>query len=260
MPTQTTSSDRLDVYPPGAFCWAELSTGDLAAAKAFYTALMGWTYVDRELADGSTYAFAMVRGQRVAGLHAALRPTSAWLDYVAVEDVAVAAERVRKAQGRVVIGPLQIAELGSMAIIEGPSGERLALWEAGTHGGSGLYRDPGARCWAELTTNDLRSAAEFYPAVFGWQQVSQPMGPLEYTSFLVDGEPVAGMLAESEDWAALRPRWTLYLTVDDCAAAVSRARDAGAELRSPPTEIPGIGRFATLADPSGAELAVIAMA
>jgi predicted enzyme related to lactoylglutathione lyase len=37
---------RIESYAPGSFCWAELATGDTAAAKQFYAEMFGWTSVD----------------------------------------------------------------------------------------------------------------------------------------------------------------------------------------------------------------------
>jgi hypothetical protein len=39
-------------YPEATFCWADLSTPDTAAGKAFYTALFGWDHEDRLVGDG----------------------------------------------------------------------------------------------------------------------------------------------------------------------------------------------------------------
>ncbi len=32
----------IEKHDPGVFCWAELGTTDIAAAKAFYGGLFGW--------------------------------------------------------------------------------------------------------------------------------------------------------------------------------------------------------------------------
>jgi len=45
--------------------------------------------------------------------------------------------------------------------------------------------------------------------------------------------------------------------VDDCDAAAARAESLGGKLLMPAMDIPGVGRFAVLFDPQGAEFAVI---
>jgi predicted enzyme related to lactoylglutathione lyase len=48
-----------------------------------------------------------------------------------------------------------------------------------------------------------------------------------------------------------------YFAVADCEAAVARAGEGGGMVFVPPMDIPGVGRFAVLADPQGAVFAVI---
>ena len=48
--------------------------------------------------------------------------------------------------------------------------------------------------------------------------------------------------------------WLSYVTVDDVDASTSKAESLGAKVFVPPTDIPDIGRFSVIADPSGATL------
>jgi uncharacterized protein len=61
MPTRTS-------YAQGTPNWVDLQTSDLAAAKAFYSGLFGWTYDDQPMPDGQAYSMAMLRGHRVAAI------------------------------------------------------------------------------------------------------------------------------------------------------------------------------------------------
>ena len=59
-------------HAPGTFCWFELHTTDEAGAKAFYTALFGWTIESNPMYDkGSMYHMLKVKGLDVG---------AAWLD------------------------------------------------------------------------------------------------------------------------------------------------------------------------------------
>ena len=53
------------------------------------------------------------------------------------------------------------------------------------------------------------------------------------------------------------PHWLPYVTVDDPDATLARAKKLGAKIPVEPTDIPNIGRFAVLQDPTGALLAVM---
>ena len=56
--------------------------------------------------------------------------------------------------------------------------------------------------------------------------------------------------------AEARPHWLPYVAVADVDASAARITELGGMIHYPPTDIPGIGRFAVGADPSGASFAV----
>jgi len=51
--------------------------------------------------------------------------------------------------------------------------------------------------------------------------------------------------------------WTPYVCVDDADATVARAKELGAMVVVPPSDIPDVGRFAVIGDPQGAAIAVL---
>jgi hypothetical protein len=53
------------------------------------------------------------------------------------------------------------------------------------------------------------------------------------------------------------PHWLPYVAVDDVDAAIARARKLGATILLSPEDIPGVGRFGMLEDPTGAVLAIM---
>jgi predicted enzyme related to lactoylglutathione lyase len=57
--------------------------------------------------------------------------------------------------------------------------------------------------------------------------------------------------------AGVRPYWLPYVASDDVDATIDRAKKRGARIPRGPENIPGIGRFGVLEDPSGAELAIL---
>jgi len=107
--------------------------------------------------------------------------------------------------------------------------------------------------WYELLTNDADAAARFYGAVIGWQSRSAEGSDRGYRIFGMGEADVGGLMpfppgAES---AGMRPTWLGYIAVEDVdATAADIVRDGGAQ-HMPPTDIPGIGRFAMLTDPQG---------
>jgi len=108
--------------------------------------------------------------------------------------------------------------------------------------------------WYELMTTDLNAAAAFYGAVIGWQTRDAGQPGMRYTVFEAAGRGVGGALQLSdvcEPGADVPPAWMGYIKVDDTDAAVESLKAAGGAVHKAPQDIPGIGRFAVVADPQG---------
>ena len=56
------------------------------------------------------------------------------------------------------------------------------------------------------------------------------------------------------------PAWGSYITVDDVDAVVARVAGLGGRVLLAPTDIPTVGRFATIVDPQGATISLITYA
>lgn len=107
--------------------------------------------------------------------------------------------------------------------------------------------------WYELLTNDADAAARFYGAVIGWQGRAAEGSDRGYRIFGIGGTDVGGFmpLPDGAERAGMRPAWLGYIAVENVdAAAADIVRDGGAQ-HMPPTDIPGVGRFAMLTDPQG---------
>ncbi|MBI3131336.1 MAG: VOC family protein [Acidobacteria bacterium] len=107
--------------PLGHFCWPELFTSDLIAARAFYTGLLGWAWCEVPSAGGR-YALAMLEEDPVAGAFQAPTPLGLprWNSYVRVAQADEAAGRAKALGGRVMAGPYDVPEVGRMAWIADP--------------------------------------------------------------------------------------------------------------------------------------------
>jgi predicted enzyme related to lactoylglutathione lyase len=108
---------------PGSLTWNELSTRDVAAARAFYTELFGWG--TEEIDTGMAYTM-FTQGEKMAGGMYALTPgidmPVLWTPYFAVEDVGVAGERARELGGEVLMGPEDIPGIGQFVLVRDPQG------------------------------------------------------------------------------------------------------------------------------------------
>jgi predicted enzyme related to lactoylglutathione lyase len=117
----------------------------------------------------------------------------------------------------------------------------------------------GRFIWYELMTPDIAGAKRFYGDVVGWTAQAMPMDGGEYTLLQQNGAGVAGAMPMIPEVQAqgVPPNWTGYVAVDDCDAAAAKAKALGGAVQRAPQDIPTIGRFAIVADPGGAAIAIM---
>jgi len=113
------------------FCWIELSTDDQEAATTFYSKLFGWSFDDHAMPQGCSYSmFQPAAGGPGGGIMPRPCPETptAWLPYVAVDDLEAAVAKVTELGGTVRMGPTPVQEHGSFAVVADPSGGTIGLW------------------------------------------------------------------------------------------------------------------------------------
>ena len=108
--------------------------------------------------------------------------------------------------------------------------------------------------WYDLMTTDMAAAERFYGDVIGWDAKDAGMPGAAYTLLSAGTEVVGGLMHMPKDTGSrsVHPAWMGHIGVDDVDAYVGRLSAAGGAVHRPPTDIPGIGRFAVVADPHGA--------
>ena len=116
----------------------------------------------------------------------------------------------------------------------------------------------GRFCWNELMTRDTEGSAKFYSKLLGWSPTDSGMPGYPYTLWKQGEGDAGGMMQMPEDVpAAVPPHWMSYVAVDDVDATAASVNDLGGTLLVPPQDIPNVGRFCILQDPSGATLGLI---
>jgi len=102
----------------------------------------------------------------------------------------------------------------------------------------------------ELNTSDVNKAKTFYGKLFDWQMEDMPMGPGEvYTMVKPGAGPGGGIMKHPMPGAP--SMWLTYIGVDDVKAATAKAKSLGADIKRDVTEVPGMGWFTIVADPTG---------
>jgi hypothetical protein len=250
-------------HAPGTFCWPELTTTDQQGAKKFYTSLFGWTFEDNTMDVGGTYTMLKLKGKDVGALHQMPQEQRDqgipphWGAYVAVESADESVARAKQLGAAVLSEPFDVMDVGRMAILKDPTGAVISLWQAKKHIGAALLDEPGSLCWTELMTHDPAKSEAFYRGLLPWTSEAMPMPTGSYTVFKRGTAPAAGMMKIRPEMGSMPAHWLTYFAVEDSDAAVGRTKDLGGSVTEPPTNVPGVGRFAVLQDPQGASFAVL---
>jgi hypothetical protein len=105
----------------------------------------------------------------------------------------------------------------------------------------------------ELNTTDPAKAKAFYTGLFSWKMEDMPMGPgMTYTMIQPGEGPGGGLMKHPVPGAP--SAWLAYVTVDDLKASTEKAKSLGAQVMKDVTEVPGMGWFSIILDPTGAAL------
>jgi predicted enzyme related to lactoylglutathione lyase len=109
----------------------------------------------------------------------------------------------------------------------------------------------GGFVWYDDMATDDTAAVDFYTRVVGWRAEDAGMPGPRYTLLKAGDRPVAGVMTFPD--AKDRPmRWIAHIATSEVDAMAARVTQAGGATHRPPTDIPGIGRCAVVADPQGA--------
>lgn len=246
-------------FTTGEPCWIDLFTADADAAATFYCGLFGWEAGEAS-SDFGGYRMFLRDGVPVAGLmpnDGSAGTPNAWSVYLATEDLDATTERARAAGARVVAEPMDIADLGRMAVLVDPAGALVGAWQAGTFPGFGARAEDGAPSWFETLTRDYDRAVGFYRDVFGWDVSTMSDTPdFRYSTLGKDEDARAGIMDASGFLGGAPSRWQFYLQVPDTDATVARAAAGGATVVAPGDDTP-YGRLAVLQDPGGVQFCVM---
>jgi uncharacterized protein len=249
------------VDTPGRFAWYELMTTDMAAAKAFYASVVGWSSQDASTSD-LAYAFFTIGGTSVGGLMdlpadaRKMGATPRWMGYVGVNDVDVTSDRFRRLGGAVYVPPTN-SNIGRISVVADPQAATLALVKGLKFG----QQQPaelgklGRVGWHELLATDREKALAFYAELFSWQKAEAEIGPTNtYQSFSASGQTIGGIVNKLPSEPV--PFWLYYFNIDDIDAAADRVKTGGGEISVGPLELPSGGWIARCRDPQGAAFAL----
>ncbi len=100
----------------------------------------------------------------------------------------------------------------------------------------------------ELHTKNVDKSKKFYKGMFDWKMEEIP--GMDYTIIDV-GEGTGGGMMKNP-MPGDPDNWLPYILVDDVAASTKKATSLGATIAKVVTEVPGMGWFSVIIDPTGA--------
>lgn len=244
-------------YRDGSPVWLDLGTPDTEGAAGFYRGLFGWEYAPGGEEVGG-YGMFRLGGKTVAGGMTVTpeQGPSAWTVYFRTPDLDATAAAVRKAGGAVAFEPMDVLDLGRMAVFTDPAGVPFAAWQPGRRQGHGRGEGGGhpllggavhARCRCGHAASTGRSSTGRSP------RCPSKAAPTPWSSRgAPDEEAFGGLVPIAADPVedTERPYWTPYFEVADCDAAAARVEESGGKVRLTPVSMEGVGRFAKAAAPS----------
>ena len=248
-----------DSYPLGAPCWVDLTTSDAGRTRAFYCELFGWTADEPVEELGGYFNFKKDDVLVAGGMSAQPGMPDVWSVYLTTDDAEKTADAAAANGGQVVVPPMPVADLGTMAVLTDPGGGAVGLWQPGSHQGLGAIGEAGTPSWFELHTRDYDAAVAFYRDVFRCEtQVVGDEPGFRYTTLVHGAEMLAGIMDATAFLAEGRPAcWSVYFGVDDADAALARVAELGGSVVLPAEDTP-YGRLAAAADPTGAQFKLVA--
>lgn len=250
---------------PGKFIWADLFTGDPAAAQAFYTGLFGWeaTTIERTTTSGRhSYTILANGGEPVAGLaHLLSRKQDAahgrWVGYVSVPDVAKALAAATAAGGHVLFPARDLPRRGTQAIFVDPEGAELGVLHSSS-GDPGEYApDTGDWTWAQLFARNPAAEGRFYTSVAGLEVLPDTRVDSPSLFVLASGGYSRASVAPLPPRPKAKPGWLLFVRVADVKAAAAKAISLGGRVLVAPSDAQTEYWRAVIADPMGAVIGLV---
>lgn len=214
--------------PHGHFVWTDLSTYDMATARADYAKLFAWSF-----AQDAAYDFASLNGAQVAAVFPMPEPLAArdmpsfWMSYVQVEGLDACVDRARRHDGVVVeVEPQAFGDDARISLVRDPSGAGFTLYEGPEIAAPG--QGPGFVVARYHHVNDIGTIEPFYRDLFGWAFVHLSDTPWPvYALQHADGTVVARAEQVPERIRGTFRYWMPGFQVDSMADSLAMLAQCG---------------------------------
>jgi uncharacterized protein len=243
--------------PIGAPCWVDLWTSDVEASRRFYSELFGWEAHEPDPTHGGYFMFTR-DGVPIAGGMGdmgELPANDTWKPYFATDDIERTVKLASEQGGTTRFPAEPVDDLGIQAVIVGPLGAPIGVWQAGTFPGFTVINEHGAPSFFGLDTRDYPATVAFFRQVFEWDPAEEATDDGHHYAGYLDpetGRALAGIGDEVEKLSSGESAaWAIFWHSDDVDGSLAKAKSLGGSVLTEAKDV-GFGRTAELADPSGA--------
>lgn len=232
-------------FADGQPCWIDIAAPDSArrlALTAFLTTLFGWEF-EVGGPDSGNYSTAHSHSQPVAGVMEMSGVPSYWTTYLHTADIKKSISAFTSHGGALLNGPMQVFEMGHMAVCTDAVGAVVGLWQPIQFEGFGSYDEHNSPTWFDQQSEDPGLAATFYRDVFGLTVIPTPnadnamLGSAEQQWFSTSPQP-----------SALPPSWNPVIQVDALSRVEKDLSRLGGEILMNDVAVPG-GKILVFSDP-----------
>src|SRR5262249_40475932 len=163
--------------------------------------------------------------------------------------VAAAARFAKNNGGQIVAGPTSVPARGTHLVMRDPQGALFGVLKSDSGDPFDDPAQPGEILWADLFVAKPADAAAFYQGLIGWKASRRSAGAARERLVMQAGGFSRAGITVLPDGA--KPGWLPYVQVNDVAATLKRATNAGGKILTPPSPDVLGGRLAVIADPQG---------
>lgn len=120
----------------------------------------------------------------------------------------------------------------------------------------------GQVCWTEIASTNLEACKTFYGELFNWnlKKSEAVSSEMEYIEFGTEGDCMSGGMHQmTKEFGDSPSHWMSYVAVDNVDESAEKVKELGGNVCVPPTNIPNVGRFCVVNDPTGATFSMITL-
>ncbi len=224
-------------HAQGMPCWLDASVSTSIQREGlidFYSGLFGWSF-DVNTQETGFYSIARHNGRAVLGIGEQPGGEGRWVTYFSTSDIGRTADRARNNGGNVFFPPMQVMDVGWMALVMDPTGAVHGLWQPITFAGFEVMYEPHCLGWFDHVSEDIQIAAKYYENVLG-------------NGIEADAQEEMTILRRGEQWFASlthepsteqSPQWTPVFVVDSLERVNTRVTELGGKVIVEEMPVPG---------------------